>query len=237
MKIKSFKSLLISSIITLAVILVPRVSYAQIAPQQDVIEVTASAKMNVVPNKIEIQIQLSQNPSKGKIEISTLEKQVSNAINTLGLDVDSCLKVVNQSSNYNRKTNVFQFKTLIATVSSAEQAAELFALLSEAGIGDARIVNITHTDIEALQLKIKARAMVNARTTAETVAAAVSQSIGNATYINVNNYNAGYYPVMLSRANKAMLSSSADNATEDSNPEFQEIEIEQTVSAKFKLLP
>lgn len=226
-----------------AILLFPVCSYAQQAEMR-VIEVNASARMNVAPNKIEVQISLTQTPTKGKVGIDELERQVVDAMSGCGLDVKknpSLLKVVSQSSDYDRKTSVFQFKTLMATLSSQEQAAELFSRLSDVGIAGTRIVNVTHTDMDSLRLKVKEMAMVNARNTAQGVAGAVGQKIGKAVSITVNNYNGGYYggPVMLARSNDAAMAKGdvTLQSAADSAPalEFRDLEIEQSVSAKFVL--
>lgn len=207
-------------------------SAQQTVPER-VIEVNASAQEKVMPNKILVQITVSQDQSKGKIELSVLEASVVAAVRAAGLDPEKALKVSAQSSDYGKKTNVLGYKSFIATVSSGEQANVLFAQLSQRSIADSRIISVSHTDMNAIAERVKAQAIINARNTAQTVAQAIGQKIGQAVNISVVNYGPRNYsmPVMYSKAQGEVAADMAAGATLD----FQEITVDQSVSAKFLL--
>lgn len=206
---------------------------AQSTTPQNVIEVTASAQEKVVPNKIGIQITISQDQSKGKVELSTLERSVVQAVSAVGLDPEKALKIASQSSDYGKKTTVLGYKTFIATVGSGEQANLLFSELSSRSIADSKIISVSHTDMDAITNRVKAQAIINAKTTAQTVAQAIGQTIGQAVNITVMNYGSRNYPmpIMYSRAQGDVNADMESQA----NLDFQDLTVEQNVNAKFLL--
>lgn len=222
-------------ILGMALIMATSVASAQAQQSgvQNVIEVNASAQEKVMPNKILVQITVSQDQSKGKVELSTLVNSVIQAVKASGLDPEKALKVSSQSSDYGKKTTVLGYKTFIATVGSGEQANQLFTELSGRGIADSRIISVSHTDMDAIVNRVKAQAIVNAKNTAQTVAEAIGQKIGQAVNISVMNYGPRNYamPVMYAKAQGYV---SADMSSE-TNLDFQDITVEQNVSAKFLL--
>lgn len=207
---------------------------AQNAAPQNVIEVTASAQEKVVPNKILVQITVSQSQSKGKVELSVLENSVIQAALAAGLDPEKALKVSSQSSDYGKKTTVLGYKTFIATVGSGEQANLLFTQLASRGIADSKVVSVSHTEMDAITNRVKAQAIVNAKNTAQTVAQAIDQKIGQAVNISVMNYGPrNYSTVMFAKAQQS--GNVAMDMTNEVSLDFQDITIEQSVSAKFLL--
>lgn len=212
---------------------------AQDNQNHNVIEVTASARESVTPNKIEVRVIISQNPVSGNkplsIDMDQMQRELTQAVKSVGLDPAKDLTLVSQSSNAGKKNAAMGMKIYNVTLTSAEQTSELFSKLTEAGITQARVTNITHTQMQEINRKVKAQAIINAQQTAQVVAEAIGQKAGKAVWIDVMNdtyYSPMPFPMFMAKGVAADNSESAQ-----SEPiQFKDIEVTQSVTAKFELM-
>lgn len=218
-----------------AALLIPGKSMSQnvvYEKQPDYVEVSGSSYKLVTPNKIEISISLKESDSKGKISLSSLENTLIGTLKGLGIDPETDLKVTDQSSNYKKRSDVYQFKDYMLTVQNASMVADVFDRLSAAGISNAEVVNATRTDIEEIQKEVKVQAIKNAQDNARVLAEAVGQTIGKAIFIQ--DYSSS--PVLYRAAATKTMAGYADaNTAEGISLDFKDIRIEQRVTARFLL--
>ena len=197
------------------------------------VEVSGNAYKLVTPNKIEISISIKESDSKGKISLATLEKTLVATLRDMGLDPEKDLKVTDQSSNYKKRSDVYQFKDYMLTVQSASMVSDVFDRLSEAGISNAEVVNATRSDIDEIQNEVKVQAIKNAQANAKLLAKSIGQSIGKA--IQIMDYSSAPTPVLIrGTGNKAMASYDA-TTPEGISLNFKDIRIDQRVTVRFLL--
>ena len=202
--------------------------------QPNYVEVSGSSYKLVTPNKIEISISLKESDSKGKISLYSLEKTLVGVLKELGLDSEKDLKITDQSSNYKKRSDVYQFKDYMLTVGNASMVADVFDRLSAVGISNAEVVNATRTDIEDIQNEVKLQAIKNAQSNARLLAEAVGQTIGKAIYIQDYSSPALFRGDVTVTALGTKALGYANNA-EGISLDFKDIRIEQRVTARFLL--
>lgn len=199
------------------------------------IEVRGTAKTTIEPNKIEVTILLSELPSKGKITLSDQETQLATALTEAGVDLQNQLAVISQSKSGDKRKASYQYKNYLLTLTSGEELSGVFAAFDAHGVQNARVTRVTNDSQDETKMKMRAQAMKNARAIAETLAGAVGQKIDDAILITDISGGSDYYP-----NDYAMMRAAPKAAMETSMPttiQMRPIEIEQSVSARFILMP
>ncbi len=211
-------------------------SYAQEANCTPYIEVRGEASAMLKPNKIEVQISLSEEPSKGKVSLASQESTLAKALKAAGVDIKKQLTVTGQSSDVAKRNDTYQYKTFSLMLTSPEEVQAVFDQLSAHSIADARITKLSNDDTEMTRNKLRVEAMQEAQKIAATLSAGVGQSIGAA--IQIIDYSGGgdattYADgMMLMRSNaKAMTGGIPDDLG------VKQIELNQSVTVRFLLLP
>ncbi len=67
---------------------------------QNYIEVTGTAEMEIVPDQIYLNIILNESDIKGKITLENLEKSMIKKLDTLGIDLNKDLAIIDLASNF-----------------------------------------------------------------------------------------------------------------------------------------
>lgn len=206
---------------------------------QNYVSVTGYNKMKVTPDMIYISITINESDTKGKVSLDQMERNMVKALEKTGIDVSKQLSVSDMSSNFKKyalkKQDVMQSKNYTLLVYDARSAAEVFMALEKENISNATITDVDHSKLIDHKLESKTQAIKDAKRKAEALAQGVDRSIGKAMYIVDNERN--YYSARSNTMVYAMAKGSADMAYDESMPEiqFQEIEIESTVTVYFEL--
>ena len=109
---------------------------------------------------------------------------------------------------------------------------KVFEALDEAGITNVDVTRTSHSNMEALRSEARAKAMQDAQQRARELAEAIGQSIG-ACY-EISDFTTSTPAVY--RKNMLMSSTAMDAVAEaEPDVEFEQIEINYNVSAKFYL--
>lgn len=203
--------------------------------KQPFISVNGTAKTTLEPNKVEILIQLSELPSKGKVTLADQQKQLATALSDAGVDMKKQLVVVSQSTAGDKRKISYQFINYLLTVSTAQQVGDLFAAFDQNGVQNAAIVRVTNDSQDEVRTKMRIQAMQNAQKLAQTLAGAIGQTIGAA--IEINDYSRSNTDDQMLYAETRMSIKTANMSPElPSDLQLKPIEIEQTVSVKFVLV-
>ena len=105
--------------------------------------------------------------------------------------------------------------------------------LEKLGIANVRLNRTEYAGMDALQMQLKARAMREAKRQAETMTAAIGQSLGKAVYISDTG---NYYPMAPAPRMKAFAEMASDQGEyQPIEGEFQKIRVEAGVQVKFLL--
>lgn len=204
---------------------------------QNYIEVTGKAEIEVIPNEIYLSIIINEADTKGKSTVEVLERNMFKALIAIGINVEKDLMVNDMASNFKsywlKQSDIFKSKKYQLKVKDASTAGKVFQQLEKLGISNMGIEKVDHSEIEKFRREVKVKAIVAAKEKAQSLAEAIGQKAGRALYIHENeNY---YYPVR--QPNMLMRASSAKMEDSEPMPEinFEAIKLEYSVQVYFEL--
>lgn len=200
---------------------------------QPYIEVSGQAEIEVVPDKIYVQITIDGD-SKGKETVLQQEKEMVQRFDALGIDVEKKLVVQELFNSALKSNKVTTFKMYRLEVNSATQLAHVFQALQAIGIAQAEIESVDVSNKEELIQKIRAEAAQNARQNALVLANALGQELGKALY--VQDYSTSPYEYMnMSTRDYAMAEVREVVAEVAPVLEFQKVTFNSSVRVRFLL--
>lgn len=200
---------------------------------QPYIEVSGQAEVEVVPDKIYVQITIDGD-SKGQETVLQQEKEMVQRFDALGIDVEKKLVVQELFNSALKSNKVTTFKMYRLEVNSATQLAHVFQALQAIGIAQAEIESVDVSNKEELIQKIRAEAAQNARQNALVLANALGQELGEALY--VQDYSTSPYEYMnMSTRDYAMAEVREVVAEVAPVLEFQKVTFNSSVRVRFLL--
>lgn len=200
---------------------------------QPYIEVSGQAEVEVVPDKIYVQITIDGD-SKGQETVLQQEKEMVQRFDALGIDVEKKLVVQELFNSALKSNKVTTFKMYRLEVNSATQLAHVFQALQAIGIAQAEIESVDVSNKEELIQKIRAEAAQNARQNALVLANALGQELGKAQY--VQDYSTSPYEYMnMSTRDYAMAEVREVVAEVAPVLEFQKVTFNSSVRVRFLL--
>ncbi len=158
---------------------------------QPYISVNGSADTFVTPNEIFIKITLSEKDTRDKISVEEQEAKLIKGLTELGINTETNLSVFDFGSNYRfyllKKKDVIKTKQYTLKVADAVTVSKVFMKLEELELSNAYIDRVNHTEMESIRNAVKAKAIENAKTSAQAMVNAVHQTIGPAILISESN--------------------------------------------------
>lgn len=200
---------------------------------QPYIEVSGQAEVEVVPDKIYVQITIDGD-SKGQETVLQQEKEMVQRFDALGIDVEKKLVVQELFNSALKSNKVTTSKIYRLEVNSATQLAHVFQALQAIGIAQAEIESVDISNKEELIQQIRAEAAKNARQNALVLANALGQELGKALY--VQDYSTSPYEYMnMSTRDYAMAEVREVVAEAAPVLEFQKVTFNSSVRVRFLL--
>ncbi|KIQ20899.1 hypothetical protein RT99_12835 [Flavobacterium sp. MEB061] len=204
------------------------------------IEVSGQADTLVLPNKIWINVLLTEKDSKGKKSVEDLEKEMIQKLREIGINTDKNLSVSDMSSNFKfyllKQNDVFKSKSYSVLVGDAKTASKVFLGLEKIGISNVQIEKVENDQQKNIRLLINEKAILRAKQIAESLTKPLSQKVGNA--IQINNFEDISNQLMGSVAGIAVRTGGSYYSEESSNQpniEFEKIKIVSNVQVRFLL--
>lgn len=200
---------------------------------QPYIEVSGRAEVEVVPDKIYVQITIDGD-SKGQETVLQQEKEMVQRFDALGIDVEKKLVVQELFNSALKSNKVTTFKMYRLEVNSATQLAHVFQALQAIGIAQAEIESVDVSNKEELIQKIRAEAAQNARQNALVLANALGQELGKALF--VQDYSTSPYEYM-NMSTRDYAVSEVREVVAEAAPvlEFQKVTLNSSVRVRFLL--
>lgn len=200
---------------------------------QPYIEVSGQAEVEVVPDKIYVQITIDGD-SKGQETVLQQEKEMVQRFDALGIDVEKKLVVQELFNSALKSNKVTTSKIYRLEVNSATQLAHVFQALQAIGIAQAEMESVDISNKEELIQQIRAEAAKNARKNALVLANALGQELGKALY--VQDYSTSPYEYMnMSTRDYAMAEVREVVAEAAPVLEFQKVTLNSSVRVRFLL--
>ena len=206
---------------------------------QNYIEVTGKAELEITPDMVYLKIVLSDKDNKDKQTLPEIEKKMIEMLSKNGVDVNKDLSLINFVSDlktYWIKPNVALTKQYQLVVYDVKTLQNIFFEFQKLGISNVSITRLAHSKMEQYRKDVKVSAIKAAREKAELLAVALNQSIGKALYIQeVAN---PLYKGMSGAVSNVIIrenSSIDEGVSTTTEIEFEKIITESTILVRFEL--
>jgi hypothetical protein len=230
-----------------AISLMTMFSYGQMnitkSEEPPYIEVTGTAKKEIVPDEIYIAIIIHERyVNKEKISIEEQETKLKNAIKSLGIDLAD-LSLADANADYVKvrwqKKEVLTKKDYTLKVSNATLVGLVFAELEKLEITDAYISKVDHSKMDDLKKEVKIEAIKAAKEKADYLLAAIGEQTGKPLVIVENEGIPGIGMENINvRGSRDMLyvDGVKVKSEDDGNAiQFQKIKIQSGIYVKFSI--
>ncbi len=205
---------------------------------QPYIETNAKVDTSVTPDKIWLSITITEKDTKGKISVEKQENQMAKVLESLGVDIKKQLKLTDLSSNFKkyflRSRDVLKSKSYSLVVYDALTAGKVIQGLEKKEIANVELEKVEYSDLKDLKLKLKSKAVLQAKKNAEAMVKPLGQKVGSAIYIS----DGSTYSINYAKGRSRMQVSYAAAPVPDEQPiavDFEKIKVVSQVSVKFKL--
>jgi len=215
-------------------------SYGQTKNFLDVPYLETSARVDtlVTPDKIYLNITITEKDSKGRKSVEEQANKMAQAFKAMEIDLDKQLFIKDLSSNYKkyflRQKDVLKTKRFSLVVYSGKQAGDALAALERLDIANTYLEKTEYSKMAALELELKSRAVKKARKKAEALTAPLNQKVGSA--IHIIDTSTPYYP-RYNQAPRMEMKTMAMDASQNEplDVDFEQIKVETLVNIKFTL--
>ena len=230
------------SIFLIACLVVSSIGFSQSKNfiDQPYLETSAKVDTLVTPDRIFLNILITERDTKGKISVEELENRMAEKVRSLGIDLDRQLTLADLSSNFKKyflkQQDVLKSKAYSLLVYDALSAGEVILGLEEIGISNVSIDRTEYSKIEELKLELRSKAIVKAKKQAEAMVQPLGQNLGAAIYIS--DLNSQIYNRLEGRAAGVVIRGYSAKA--DIRPidiDFEKIKVESQLNVNFRLLP
>ena len=200
------------------------------------IEVTGVAEKEVAPNEIYLSITINERDSKGKISVDEQQREMLAALKKLGVKPDSQLKMVDLTSSYFKRGNALAKAQYELKLGSAVEVAKVWRALDGLGISQVTVTKVSHTDLEKFKAETRTDAIRAARDNARALAEAIDQKAGKCFWIaDYSSHVRTVYAAANLKSRAMVEEASFDAVVEEEGLEFQTINLQHRVQAKFVL--
>lgn len=207
---------------------------------QNYIEVTGKAEMEVTPDEIYIKILLNEKDYKGK-EFAGVEKTMMEKLSELGLDLSKDLVVKDLLSNFQyywlQKADILLSKEYQLLVHDGKTAGKVFVELQKLGISNVTVDRVDNSKMTEYRRDVKITAIKAAQEKAKALAMAINQDIGRAIFVQEIDSDFG---TLRGKASNIVVRGYFSNEfNEDSAPEpdieFEKLHLEYSIIVRFEL--
>jgi uncharacterized protein YggE len=228
--------------ILMLVLLLPAMALAQneTFKGEHFIEVTGSAQQEIEPNEIYTLIRLKEfEENKQKVSLEKLDADFMKALKDAGIDKKR-LELADAGSRLDKlgrkDKDAFREKAYQLKLTSASELENFLAKLEPVKVSQVSITKLHHSDYEKLKVELKTKALLAARTKAETLLKAIGSEIGKPLMIRDWEVEP-YQPVMEMKTANVRMQSEMDQsgfAPEDAIG-FRKIKLQSQITAQFEI--
>ncbi len=200
---------------------------------QNYIEVTGKAEMEIVPDLIYIKVLLSEKDLKNRTTLAQAEQRMVQKLREIGIDITKDVTIKDFSGGLRSKIfskDVALDKDYRIVVHDSKTAAKVFSELSNLDISNISIDKLDNSKMDEYLRQVKIKAIKVAKSKAEALTEAVSQKIGRALYITELHNN--FYAAQ-SNISNSIYKQKTDVDFEDFN--FDNLKVDATILVRFEL--
>jgi len=205
------------------------------------IDVTESAEIEVLPNKISLRIQLrDRTEQKGETEISikAQEDSLRRLLKRMKID-ETKLSVVSMSTSYiqirKKEKDAVTVKEFDLQLNTLTDQLEVFKNLDKWQVFNAYVTQYECTAFDSLKIELQKKALVKAKNKANFLLSAIGETVKNPLEIRFENY--GDEGIAVSYAGSRMGKIAFDLDVEDDSQEleYKKMKIKVSVFVKFQI--
>jgi uncharacterized protein len=210
---------------------------------QPYVETSAQVDTLVTPDRIYLNILLTEKDTKGRISIEDLESKMANTLRIIGINTERDLTLIDLASNFRKyflkRQEILKNKAYSLVVQDAKVAGTVILELEKIEVSNVYLDKTEYSKIEQLKLQLKSKAIIEAKQQAEFMVAPLSQKIGAAIYISDqasdNSDSSELYGKLSSFRMRGVSASFDKQEYKPEDIEFEKISVVSAVSVKFKL--
>lgn len=232
-------------ILNLLVLLMCLLANAQIKtlPEPPYLETIAQADTLVAPDRIYLNIIITEQDSKGKTPLEALDNQLVNTLKDLGIDPPKQLFLTDLSSKFKtyflKEKDIYKRKEYVLLVHDAVTASNVLQALEHIEISNVSLEKVLYSKMDALKLLLKKQAATKAKLQAQAILEPLNEKVGKVLYItdyvteqNIGNKLQGKASGIQIRG-ASTIGYSSKVAYESIEISIEKIPVEATVSVKF----
>ncbi len=205
---------------------------------QNYIEVSGNADMEVTPDKIYIKILLNEKDIKGKT-ITEVEKTMFDKLKEMGFDLSKDLVIKDLLSNFQYywfiKADILLSKEYQLLVHDGKTAGKVFIELQKLGISNVSIDRVENSQINECRKDVKIAAIKAAQEKAKALALAINQDIGRAIYIQERENNLNLVGKSVPGSASNITVRGYTSIAPEPDIEFEKIRLEYNIIVRFEL--
>jgi hypothetical protein len=206
---------------------------------QPYIETRAKVDTLISPDRIYLQILITEKDTKGKTSVEVLENKMAKKLTSLGIDLKKQLFLKDVASNFKkyflRRQDILKSKSYQLIVYNAMSAGKVIVGLESIGISNVDLYKTEYSKMKNLQLALKSKAIIQAKKQAEALVKPLNQKLGKAIYISdLSSYN-NYAMQGRAAGLKVMYEVVPTQNYKPVNIDFQKIKVQSEVNIKFKI--
>ncbi len=204
---------------------------------QPYLETTSQIDTLVVPDLIYLSIIIRESDTKDRKSLEEMENRMQSALQALGIDTEKQLMLSDLESDFKnyflKKTGVLKSKAFTLLVYDALTAGKAIQALEKNQIANVNFQKAEVSNIEQLELLLRAKAVEKAAEQARVMLEALDQSLGKALYIS--DLNTGITYGWQNRMATMEMSMKRADEYEPINVDFQKVKVSSTVNVKFRI--
>ena len=204
------------------------------------IETTAKVDTLVIPDRIYLNISITEKDTKGKTSVEELESRMNNKFKSLGINVETQLTLNDLSSNYKKyilkQQDILKTKNYTLVLYDAKISGKVLIALEEIEISNVILEKTAYSKEDEMYLILKSKAIEKAKKQAIAMTKPLNQKVGNAIFISdVNNNIIRGIPGANAGVIFRAKSISSNDEFIPADIEFAKIKIETSLNVNFKL--
>ena len=204
------------------------------------LQTTAKVDTLVIPDRIYLNISISEKDTKGKISVEELENKMNEKLKSIGINTSEQLTLNDLATNFTKyflkQQEIVKAKEYMLLVYDAITAGKVIIALEEIGVSNVVLKKTEYSKTEEMILILKSKAVEKAKKQAIALTKPLNMKVGDAIYIADNIYraisaNVSSYSI---RGTSSIMEKDSDKFA----PiliEFEKIKIETEIIAYFKI--
>jgi len=208
---------------------------------QNFIEVTGKAEMEVIPDEIYLKIIINEKDFKNK-SLLEIENSMVSKLQEIGIDPKKEISIKDIASNFKYylllKTDILLVKEFQVLVHDGKTAGKVIIELQKLGISNTKIDRIDNSKLIEYRKEVKINAIKAAQDKAKSMALAINQDIGRALFVKEIENN--YYNSLQGKVAGVQIRGMSNSSTSISNNpepdiEFEKITLDYSILVRFEL--